>query len=216
VTFPNEPAGYREARQELLEAEIALRDKVESVAALRRALPVGGKVREDYSFDSPSGPQRLSELFVRGDSLVAYGFMYGPKMDHACPMCTSMLDALDGQMPHLEQRTNVVVIAKSPIERILEHARARGWSRLKLLSSAGTSYNRDYHAEAADGSQLPMLNVFVRRDGDNHHAYATEMLFAKSAPGQDNRHIDMIWPLWNLLDFTPEGRGSDWRPKLAY
>ena len=63
---------------------------------------------------------------------------------------------------------------------------------------------------------MPMLNVFVRRRGAIRHFYGTELLFAKADPGQNNRHVDMLWPLWNLLDFTPEGRGSDWYPKLQY
>jgi len=214
--FPNEPAGYRDARSLLLTAETELREKVEAVAALRRALPIGGKTPDDYAFSSATGRVRMSELFERGDTLVVYSFMYGPNMDHACPICTSMLDSLDAQAPHIVQRTNLVVIARSPIARILEHAKLRGWSRLRLLSSADNSYNRDYSAETPDGSQLPMLNVFVRRDGAIHHTYATEMLFAPFGGGRDSRHIDMIWPLWNLLDFTPEGRGTDWRPKLAY
>ncbi len=214
--FPNEPPGYREARERLLTEEKELRAKVESVAAARRRLPLGGPVPEDYVFRSPSGDVRMSDLFARGDTLVAYSFMYGPNMDHACPMCTSMLDSLDAQAPHIEQRTSLVVIAKSPMERILEHAKSRGWTRLRLLSSAGNSYNRDYSAEAPDGSQLPMLNVFVRRNGAVHHAYATELLFAPQENGQHARHIDMIWPLWNVLDFTPEGRGPDWLPKLKY
>src|SRR6185369_11426134 len=104
-----------------------------------------------------------------GDTLVAYNFMYGPEMENACPMCTSMLDGLDAEAPHIEQRVGLVVIAKSPIARIMEHARSRGWSHLKLLSSAASSYNRDYHGETADGAQLPMLNVFARRDGAIHH-----------------------------------------------
>jgi len=32
----------------------------------------------------------------------------------------------------------------------------------------------------------------------------------------DPRHVDPIWPLWNLFDFTPEGRGTNWYPKLSY
>jgi predicted dithiol-disulfide oxidoreductase (DUF899 family) len=133
-------------------------------------------------------------------------------MAKACPMCTSMLDGLNGNAPHIAQRANLVVIAKSPLARVLEFARGRGWSNLRLLSSAGNSYNADYFGEAADGSQSPMLNVFVRRRGAIRHFYGTELLFAKADPGQNNRHVDMIWPLWNLLDFTPEGRGKDWYP----
>lgn len=216
--FPNEPKPYRAARNRLLRAETALRRQVEKVAALRRKLPAGGKVPLDYVFQEGEPPRavKLSELFGERDTLVAYSFMYGPGMENACPMCTSMLDGLDGNAPHIAQRTNLVVIAKSPIGRILEYARGRGWQHLRLLSSAGNDYNRDYRGEGPDGAQWPMLNVFVRRKGAIRHFYGTELLFAEAEPGQNNRHVDPIWPLWNLLDFTPEGRGRDWYPKLQY
>ena len=216
--FPNEPKPYRAARTRLLRAEIALRRQVEKVASMRRKLPAGGKVPQDYSFEEGDPPRavKMSELFGERDTVVAYSFMYGPQMAKACPMCTSMLDGLNGNAQHIAQRANLVVIAKSPIARILEYARGRGWSNLRLLSSAGNSYNADYLGETADGSQSPMLNVFVRRKGAMRHFYGTELLFAKADPGQNNRHVDALWPLWNLLDFTPEGRGRDWYPKLQY
>jgi predicted dithiol-disulfide oxidoreductase (DUF899 family) len=214
--FPNENPKYRAARDKLLRAEMALRKSVEAVAALRRKLPAGGEVPEDYLFEGEKGKVRLSQLFERGDTLVAYSFMYGPKMERACPMCTAMLDALNGNAQHLAQRTDLVVIAKSPLERIRAYARERGWNNFRLLSSAGNSYNADYHGEGPDGSQWPMLNVFVRRKGKIRHFYGTELLFAKQERGQNARHVDAIWPLWNLLDFTPEGRGKDWYPRIAY
>ena len=132
-------------------------------------------------------------------------------------MCTSILDSLDGAATHAIQRVNLVVIAKSPIERVLTFARERGWRHLRLLSSAGNTYNRDYFGETSDGTQqLPMLNVF-RRDGDTiRHFWGSELLFWPSDPGQDPRHSDTIDPLWNLFDFLPEGRGSDWYPDLSY
>ena len=214
--FPNETKEYRAARQKLLDAEIKLRKQIEAVALQRRKLPPGGEVAEDYVFEGPDGKVKLSELFRNGNTLVAYSFMYGPKMAQPCPMCTSMLDGLNGNAQHIAQRTNLVVIAKSPLERVLEHARGRGWSNLRLLSSAHNSYNRDYRAEADDGSQLPILNVFVKDRKKVRHWYATELLFAQTESGQDPRHIDSIWPLWNLLDLTPEGRGKDWYPQLTY
>ncbi len=131
-------------------------------------------------------------------------------------MCTAMLDSLNGAAPHAAQRINLALAARSPIERIRAFARARGWRNLRLLSSSANSYNRDYHAEAPDGSQLPMLNVFVKRDGAIHHYYATELLFADPEAGQHPRHLDLIFPLWNLLDLSPEGRGADFFPRLAY
>jgi len=216
VTFPNETKAYRAARDKLLEAELALRKQVEQLAAQRRKLPPGGEAPQDYTFQSTRGPVKLSQLFERGNALVAYSFMYGPQMKQACPMCTAFLDALDGNAQHVLQRTNLVVIAKSPIERIAEYARGRGWRNLHLLSSAGTSYNRDYHGENEKGAQMPMMNVFVKKGGKVHHFYGSELLYAPEEKGQNARHNDLMWPLWNVLDLTPEGRGSDWYPKLNY
>ena len=224
--FPNESRAYRTARDRLLRAEIELRRHVEQVAAMRRKLPLGGVVAQDYEFDEGAADPadtmsvrrvKLSELFRPGkDTLVVYSFMYGPHMPKACPMCTCMLDSLDGNAAHAAQRINLAVVAKSPIGRIREFARGRGWRNLRLLSSASSSYNRDYRGESAEGKQLPALNVFVKRGDRIHHVYNTELMFAPRAKGQDARHVDSIWPLWNLLDLTPEGRGADWYPKLEY
>lgn len=224
--FPGENAAYRAARDELLRAEMALRKSAESVAVMRRQLPAGGPVPQDYVFEEGAADLddaqtvrevRMSELFVHPDaSLVIYNFMYGPKMARPCPMCTAILDGLDRTAPHATQRMNLAVVARSPITRIREFARERGWRSLRLLSSAGNTYNRDYFGEDESGAQWPMLNVFVRRGGVIGHAYASELMFAPSEAGQDPRHVDAIWPLWNLYDYTPEGRGNDWYPQLAY
>ncbi len=220
MNFPNESKAYRSARNKLLGAEKALRSKAEAVAALRRKLPAGGAIAEDFLFEEVrNGEPRktlLSELFGAQDALLAYSFMYSPKMAQACPMCTAMLDGLDGNAPHVAQRASLVVIANSPIGRIREFAQQRGWSNLRLLSSAGNSYNRDYFGEGPDGNQMPMLNVFVRRGGKIRHFWGTELLYAKSAPGQHPRHLDALWPLWSAFDLTPAGRGKDWYPKLDY
>jgi predicted dithiol-disulfide oxidoreductase (DUF899 family) len=226
VRFPGESADYRAARDELLAAERGLRRQVEQVAELRRKLPLGGELPEDYAFEEGAADLadattvasvRLSDLFRSGiDTLALYNFMYGPAMQQACPMCTSFLDSLNGTAPHAAQRLNLAVVAKSPIGRIRDFARGRGWHNLRLLSSARNTYNRDYHGETADGGQLPVLSLFARRDGKIYHSYSTEMAFAPPEPAQNQRHIDMMWPLWNLLDLTPEGRGADWYPRLSY
>ncbi len=220
-SYPNESEKYRTARDELLEAEDALRAQVERVAALRRALPLGSEVKEDYAFeegDSDGGVRSvtLSELFAPGrESLLVYGFMYGPKMERACPMCTSFLDSLDGAAPHIGQRINLAVCARSPIDRVADFGASRGWRNLRLISSAKNSYHHDYLAEGDDESQWPMANVFVRRDGKIHHFWGSELLFRPYQTG-NTRHIDQLWPLWNVLDLTPEGRGEKWYPALEY
>jgi len=226
IRFPGESAAYREARNKLLEAEIALRSQIEEVAALRRQLPPGGPVPEDYLFEEGAADindsqtarkTRLSELFDPGkDTLIIYSYMFGPNMKSACTSCTSILDGLNGTAPHVRNKVSFAVVAKSGLERIRELARGRGWKNLRLLSSANNTYNHDYQGETASGDQLPSLNVFTRSDGKIQHFYHTELLFAPKEPGQDGRHVDMIWPLWNLFDYTPEGRGTNWHPKLNY
>ena len=133
-----------------------------------------------------------------------------------CPSCTALLDQLDGAAEHARQHLNFVVVAKAPLPRVLTFARERGWRRLRLLSSAGNTYNADYLAETSDGAQMPMLTVF-RRDGDViRHFWSSELLYAPSDPGEEPRHVGTLEPLWNLLDLTPEGRPADWHEQFSY
>jgi predicted dithiol-disulfide oxidoreductase (DUF899 family) len=238
IRFPGESEEYRRERNRLLEAEAGLRRAIEQVAAQRRALPRGGVVPDDYRFEEASGrgEVRFSELFEAGkDTLVVYSFMFprysgdtrpGPKEgdtarlplpETPCPSCTSILDSLDGAACHLKRRVNLAVVAKSDPERIRNFAHERGWRHLRLLSSRSNSYNRDYHAETPEGEQMPMLNVFVR-DGDRfHHTWGSELMYAPRDEGLEARHVDSIWPIWNVLDVTPEGRGNESNfPALRY
>lgn len=215
MNFPNESSAYRAARDRLLQSELDLRRQIERVAAQRRELPPGGEVPEDYVFESVEGKVKLSQLFGIGDTLLAYSFMYGPKMERPCPMCTSIIDGLEGNAVHIAQRADLVIIAKSPLERILAFARGRGWKNLRFVSSAGNSYNHDYHGEDAQGRQWPMMNVFRRTDRIRH-TWGSELLQAPEDSGQNARHLDLLWPLWNVLDLTPRGRGGDWYPRLEY
>jgi predicted dithiol-disulfide oxidoreductase (DUF899 family) len=224
MMFPGESAEYRAAREQLLAREAELRRVTEAVAAARRELPPGGVVEEDYLFqgageDGAPTDVRLSELFAPGKhTLAIYNFMFplAPDEDAPCPSCTQFLDSLDGAAEHVAQRVNLAVVARAALPRVLAHAEQRGWRRLRLLSSAANTYNRDYFGETEGGQQLPMLNVFQREGETIRHFWGSELLFGPSEPGQDPRHSDTIDPLWNLFDFTPEGRGSDWYPRLSY
>jgi predicted dithiol-disulfide oxidoreductase (DUF899 family) len=218
--YPNESAEYRRARDELLAAELEARRAIERAAGLRRALPPGGVVAEDYVFeragdDGAIGPVPLSGLFDPGrTTLLLYSYMFGQDMESPCPSCTSILDGIDGALPHLTQRASFAAVVKSPLARVLPFAAGRGWRNVRLVSSAGSSYNRDYHGENADGEQWPTMNVFVR-DGDRvRHFWGAEE--APSDPGQEPRNLDLFWPLWHLLDATPAGRDGAGFPRLSY
>src|SRR5436190_2834398 len=225
MRFPGESADYREARDRLLEREVELRRAMERVAAARRELPPGGVIPEEYVFKAAGGSElRLSELFERDErSLVIYSFMFPRdpgddrpgERDGPCPSCVALIDQLDGAAEHVAQNLNFAVVAKAPIERVVAFAEERGWRRLRLLSSDGNAFNRDYHGETAEGHQRPLLNVF-ERDGDTiRHFWASELLYAPVDDDQDPRHVGTIEPLWNLFDFTREGR-PDWDEQLSY
>ncbi len=231
LSIPNESPAYRAARNALLAEEMELRRQVERVAAARRALPPGGPLLEDYEFAGENGPVRLSQLFrPRHDTLAIYSFMFGPERPRPCPGCTHFLDGLNGMGAHIQQRINLAVVAKSPLERTLAFAGERGWRNLPLLSTDGNSYDRDYYGDTSAVSEamrtqqeyehgqdwdMPMLNVF-RREGETiRHFWGSELLYVPADAGQEYRHNDLLDPLWNMLDVTPEGRG-DFQPKLSY
>jgi predicted dithiol-disulfide oxidoreductase (DUF899 family) len=240
IGFPGESAEYRAARDRLLEQEIELRRAMEAVAAARRGLPPGGVVPEDYVF-SGKGPDgspadvRLSDLFAPGkDSLVIYSFMFPrdpgderpgptggktallPLAEGPCPSCVAFLDQLDGAAEHIGQLVNFAIVAKTSLDRLLAFSEERGWRRLRLLSSAGNTYNRDYLAETAEAHQRPMLTVFHRDGSTIRHFWSSELFYAPADPGQDPRHVGTLEPNWNLLDFTREGRPTEWDEQLRY
>ena len=217
--FPGESAAYRAARDTLLAAEAALRQQLEAVASLRRALPPGGAVPSDYRFLAvPDGaPVMMSELFAPGrDTLVVYSYMYGPQAAAPCPLCTSMLDSLDGAAPHIGQHVSLAVVARASVDKLDAVGRQRGWRNLRLMSAADNSYPPDYLAEDAAGNQWPMLNVFRRTGDQMFHTWGSELLYTPRPPGLHSRHVDLMWPLWNVLDTTPNGRDADWLPGLHY
>jgi predicted dithiol-disulfide oxidoreductase (DUF899 family) len=216
VRIPNESAEYRAARTALLSEEIELRRHIERVAAMRRKLPPGGPVTGDYRFQGEDGPTDLAGLFGEKQTLVAYSYMFGPQRERPCPMCTNLLGAWEGNAADIGQRVSLVVIARSPIERLVAWKRERGWKNLRLYSDVSGAYSRDYFALAPDGSDDAALNVFTRRDGTIRHFWSGEMTGSTADPGQDPRGAPDAAPLWMALDCTPEGRGRDWYPALDY
>jgi predicted dithiol-disulfide oxidoreductase (DUF899 family) len=216
MRFPNESAEYRAARTALLAEEIELRRHLERVAAQRRALPAGGEVTGDYRFQGEQGFTDLAGLFGGKQTLVVYSFMFGPERARPCPMCTNLLGPMDGNARDLDQKISLAVVARSAIERLVDYKRERGWRALRLYRDLTDAYSRDYFGLLPDGSEIPAINVFTRRDGAIRHFWSGEMTGGSADPSQDPRGAPDLAPLWNILDITPEGRGTDWYPKLDY
>ena len=215
MRMPNESAAYRAARTALLTEEIELRRHIERVAEQRRALPPGGEVIGDYRFLGADGPVDFAGLFGDKQTLVTYSWMFGPQREKPCPMCTSLLASWDGEARDVEQNVALVVISRSPVERMQAFARSRGWQHLRFFTDTNGNFSRDYYA-LDQGNDIPAFNVFTRRDGTVRHFWAGEMNFDTSDPGQDPRGAPDLMPLWTILDSTPEGRKPDWYPKLDY
>lgn len=212
--FPNESPAYRQARNALLVKEIELRRQLEAVAALRRALPPGGAVTREYRFVGERGPVTLPDLFGNKDTLIVYNYMFGPERENPCPSCSSFMATWESKMADLDQLVSFVMVARSPIERLIAAKRARGWTRLRIFSDLAGDFTRDY--VSAEDDDVPGYTVFTRRDGVIRHFWSGEMGGDMADPGQDPRGAPDPDPLWLLLDTTPEGRGTDWYPKLSY
>jgi predicted dithiol-disulfide oxidoreductase (DUF899 family) len=219
----NESAEYRARREELRLAEIDLMQRRERVAELRRRLPPGAPV-QNYAFqqgpadlnagDSPTRSVRLSELFSGPDrSVVVYHFMYGKKQADPCPMCTMWIDGFNGVGHHLAQNVDFVIAAAADPTALRQYARNRGWHNLRLLSCGTSTFKYDLASEDADGNQDSTISVFTRdRDGTLRHVYSAHPRMAEDIK---ERGIDLLSPVYNLLDLTPEGR-DDWYAKLTY
>lgn len=206
LSFPNESTEYRVARNKLLDAEITLRAQTEQVAEQRRALPPGGNLPEDYAFTDLDGERRrLSSLFGDHDTLALYSYMFSPEDEHPCPACTSLMDGWNGQMPQITQRIAFAAVSSAPPDKLAAISTKRAWNNITLLSAEGTDYQTRYFGVDADGTEHTFMNVF-RKDGDAiRHFWGSEMQRAK-VDGHP-RHLDQIWPIWGMLDLTPEGRG---------
>ena len=212
--YPNESAEYRVARNALLAEEIELRRHIERIAARRRALPPGGQLLKDFEFISASGPTSFSRLFGEKDALMVYSMMYGPQRKAPCPMCTSFLSAWNGAAVNLRERLAIVVTARSPIERLVDYKRQRGFLNLPFVSDVSGEYTRTY--VNPDDADVPGFSVFTRSNEVIQHFYSGEMTGAMADPGQDPRGGPDLDPLWLMLDLTRQGRGTDWYPELEY
>ena len=214
--FVGESAEYRRLREELLDAESALRDQRERVSALRRDLPTN-PVDRDYVFregpadiekDDPVRETRLAELFEDGtETLILIHFMFDPSWELGCPMCSMWADGYDAVAKHVRQRTSFAVVAKQEVGKLRAHARRRGWKNLRLLSAHDSSFISDFGMEDDRSGQHPGASVFVRgSDGAVRHAYTVEAMNRGEFRG-----VDLLSPVWHLFDLLPNGRG-DWMP----
>jgi predicted dithiol-disulfide oxidoreductase (DUF899 family) len=223
TNLSNESEEYLAKREELRLAEIELMEHRERVAALRRALPQGA-VLQDYEFlegpagldagDNPIRTVKLSELFTATSRpLVIYHVMFGKQQVKPCPMCTMWIDGANAVAQHLAQNMDFAVVAAADLKSLRDHARARGWNNVRLLSAGSNTFKYDLGSEDADGGQDSTISVFTKDSGNTvRHFYSVH---PRMAPEISQRGIDLFAPVWHYLDLTPQGRG-EWVASLAY
>ena len=223
TNLTNESDEYLSKREELRLAELELMRQRERVADLRRQLPQGAVI-QDYEFeegpanldagDKPIKKVRLSELFTRPDrSVVVYHFMFGKKNTKPCPMCTLIIDGWNGVAHHLAQNIDVVIVAAADPSALRAHARKQGWDNLRLLSAGASTFKYDLGSEDGEGNQDSTVSVFTRdSDGTIRHSYTAHPMMAQDVK---ERGLDLLCPVYNVLDLTPQGRG-EWYASFDY
>lgn len=215
--FLGESDAYRTARRALLAEEIEFRRHMTRVAEQCRALPPGPIIFKDYRFHDSNGTDvGLIDLFGDKDTLVTYFWMYGPQRERPCPMCTNWLGSVNGNAVDIAQRVSLKILGRSQVERQIAFAQERGWQHLDFVQTAGDDYASDLGLLNADGTENPALVVYRREGKKVRLFWSSLMKLAMADPEQDPRDAPDIASLWSILDLTPEGRGTNWYPKLKY
>jgi predicted dithiol-disulfide oxidoreductase (DUF899 family) len=211
--FPNETDNYRTRRDELLEREVALRAETEAVAELRRSLPLGGRLKEDYGFEQIGDDGKVravpfADLFGDHDGLLLYSIMFGPKWDAPCPACTGIVDGINANRVSVEAECALSVVSAAKPEQLRGWSKRRGWS-VNYVSAHRNDYLLDYcgYEGAQDPAMVSIMNVFRKTPEGIFHCWGSELVSRPMANGHP-RHVDVVWPLWNLLDMTSQGRGE--------
>jgi len=222
-THLNESKEYMAQREEIRQAEVDLDRARERVAALRRRLPQGPVVT-DYVFeegpthledgDTPIRQVKLSELFTSPDrALILYHFMFGKAQTKPCPMCTFLIDSLNGSAHHIAQNVDLAIVAAAEPKALREHARARRWNNLRLLSCGSNTLKYDMMSEDREGHQDSAMSVFTKEpNGSVRHFYTGHPWLGEDVR---ERGLDLFSPVYHLLDYTPKGRGN-WYARLDY
>jgi predicted dithiol-disulfide oxidoreductase (DUF899 family) len=219
--FPNESDEYRARRDELLEMEKDLRARVDAVAKKRRELPLGGRLKEDYRFERVGDDGNVEEvafgeLFGEHGTLLLYSMMFGPDWDAPCPSCTSLVDAFNANYHPVSGHCAMAVAGAAKPAQFREWAEGRGW-KIPTYSAGKTSYLLDYFPpeDTSDPALVSMMNVFHKTRDGIFHTWGSELVAHPKENGHPC-HVDMVWPYWNLLDMTPEGRGETSVPRQDY
>lgn len=212
---------WLDARRDLLTAEKQITHLRDEVARKRRALP-WVRIDTGYVFDTPEGPQTLSDLFAGRSQLLVQHFMFAPGWTQGCPSCSFMADHTDGMNKHLANHdVSVVAVSRAPLADLERYRSRMGWD-FRWVSSNRNSFNYDFRVSftpeeiatgridynfgqwSETGEEWPGVSAFFKDEtGNVFHTYSTY-----------GRGVEVMMGTYAMLDLMPLGRneteGMDW------
>ncbi len=222
------------AREKLLAREKEHTHLGDELARQRRELP-WVRVEKEYRLDTDDGTRTLAELFDGRRQLLVYHFMFGPSYEAGCPTCSSMADAVDGDLPHLHARdVTMMYVSQAPLEKLQAYKRRMGWN-MPWVSSARCDFNfdlgyshteeqtREAIAPMLEAGAPPIVGHNANSTGTDVTGYLTET-FGFSAFILDDgtvyqtyattgRGVEFLMGYYGILDRAPKGRdeGDAWQ-----
>jgi predicted dithiol-disulfide oxidoreductase (DUF899 family) len=216
---------WQAARDELLRREKEHTRLGDELARMRRELPWVA-VEKEYRLDAEDGPRTLAELFDGRSQLLLYHFMFGPSYEAGCPTCSSMVDGLDGLLPHLHARdVTLLLVSRAPLATLQAYRKRMGWS-IPWVSSANSDFGFDFGASyrveqvrehmPPEGELPPIARHNATASGTDLPEYISEVFGMSAFTLQDGavyqtyattgRGVEFLMGYYPILDRAPKGR----------
>jgi predicted dithiol-disulfide oxidoreductase (DUF899 family) len=214
------------AREDLLTREKEYTRLGDELAEERRDLP-WLEVEKEYRFETDEGTRTLAELFDGRSQLLVYHFMFGPSYEAGCTTCSSIADAVNGVVPHLNVHdVSMLFVSQGPLEKLQTYKRRMGWS-FPWASSAGGDFNFDLGfssseeatrewvepileqlppiaARNADDSGTDLVGYLTERQGFSAFILDDGAVYLTYSTGA--RGVEFLMGYYGILDRTPKGR----------
>jgi predicted dithiol-disulfide oxidoreductase (DUF899 family) len=217
---------WQSARDELLAEEKAHTREGDELARKRRELP-WVPVEKEYSFETVDGTRSLADLFDGRSQLLIYHFMFGPDYEAGCPVCSSIADNLNANVPHLRARdVTLICSSRAPLDKLRAYKRRMGWS-FDWVSTVGPDFHRDLGFLRTEEELRPFLEgemppaveqnaracsvdtVTYVTEGPGLSAYIQSYSAVYRTYVTSARGLEPAMGYYGLLDRTPMGRNEE-------
>jgi predicted dithiol-disulfide oxidoreductase (DUF899 family) len=216
---------WQAERDQLLAEEKEHTSRADELAEKRRALP-WVPVEKEYELETADGKKSLADLFDGRSQLLIYHFMFGPSYEAGCPTCSSMVDSVDGLLPHLHARdVTMALVSRAPLDKLLAYRDRLGWS-IPWASAADSDFNFDFGASFHEEEmragmppedQLPPIAARnAKETGTDLVSYISEMFGATAFKLEDDvvyktyatsgRGVEFLMGYYWIFDRMPRGR----------